>query len=119
VVEIKATCNRRLQNLQLNLGVRLSKSNAGGLYADGSIFCLSCKFDWQSKHKCTDRLRRFVTRLKTLRCDNGLIIDEMSLGEWLSWAEAKIDQIDPLTAGVEDVFRSVSIAAKPPRIPWL
>lgn len=52
--------------------------------------------------------RAFLDALKTKAPSEDMDIDGKPLSEWIAWAEARLEEADPLHHGVEAIFQSVA-----------
>lgn len=57
--------------------------------------------------KSAELAREFIARLKQLDLPSSEPVDDRSLAEWLDWAEAKADEVDPVGQGVQKIFTDV------------
>lgn len=58
--------------------------------------------------KSSELAREFIARLRQLDLPESEPVDGRTLGEWLDWAEAKANELDPVGQGIERIFEDVS-----------
>jgi len=55
------------------------------------------------------------------RCDAevNVTIAEQQLSEWITWAQQKIDSLDPFQKGVAGLFEKISASIPPAHLHWM
>lgn len=52
--------------------------------------------------------RAFLARLRELDLPDPQLIDDLTISDWLDWAEERVAKLDPSAQGVECVFRDIA-----------
>ena len=52
--------------------------------------------------------RDFIHTLRSVDSDWSIEVDGRSIGDWLTWAENRLQSADPLANGLEDLFRRIA-----------
>lgn len=60
--------------------------------------------DWRELSTARD----FLNMLRSMDADPSIEVDGRSLGDWLTWAENRLQSADPLANGPEDLFRRIA-----------
>jgi hypothetical protein len=53
-------------------------------------------------------VRDFLSTLRSMDADPSIEIDGRSLGDWLTWAEDRLQRTDPLAKGLDGLFRRIA-----------
>lgn len=63
---------------------------------------------YAQKQEEADLARAFLERVKTNPASSDVVIEDKTITEWITWAEAKIAEADVVSLGAEAIFRDVA-----------
>jgi hypothetical protein len=85
----------------------LEEVNANGFAARSDPRTFEILVEMAERNRTATAVRRFLRLLSEKIPDETVVVADLSLEDWIQWAAAKADELDPLLQGPEYVFKKL------------